>query len=133
MLESWYLAWRIVGTEKTWSSSSRVRLRVSGTKKRTSTAPIQHPFRSKSQFLQPGSKKKNTREGRLTAAVPEESTGRRKGVKKTRERERDDEVCEYGLVSFRRVGKREEAQRTKAPGGRGREGHANVSDVEGEG
>lgn len=100
MLESWYLAWRIVGTEKTWSSSSRVRLRVSGTKKRTSTAPIQHPFRSKSQFLQPGSKKKNTREGRLTAAVPEESTGRRKGVKKTRERERDDEVCEYGLVSF---------------------------------
>lgn len=104
MPESWYLAWRIVGTEKTWSSSSSVRLRVSGTKKRTSTAPIQHPFRSKSQFL--AARETDTEEGRLTATVPEEGAGRRKGVKETREGERDDEVCEYGLVSFRTRGRR---------------------------
>lgn len=91
MPESWYLAWRIVGTEKTWSSSSSVRLRVSGTKKRTSTAPIQHPVRSESQSLHSTSNER--REGRHTATVPEEGTGRRKGVEKTRERERDDEVC----------------------------------------
>ena len=42
----------------------------------------------------------DTEEGRLTTTVPEEGAGRRKGVKETREGERDDEVWKHRLVSF---------------------------------